>query len=136
MSHISAMIDSHPSRTRLDLSALAETVQELFECSETCTSCADACLAEADVAPLVRCIRLNLDCADVCATTGRILLRQTEPAVGLLRAQLEACAEACRTCAAECERHAGHMEHCRICAEACRRCVAACEKLLAELPAA
>jgi hypothetical protein len=43
-----------------------------------------------------------------------------------MRQLLEVCAAACRTCAEECERHAGHHEHCRICAEACRRCERAC----------
>ena len=37
--------------------------------------CADDCLSEDDHADLVRCIRLDLDCADVCDATGRILTR-------------------------------------------------------------
>jgi hypothetical protein len=41
----------------------------------------------------------------------------------MVRAALQACAEACRLCAGECETHARemNMEHCRVCAEACRR---------------
>jgi hypothetical protein len=93
-------------------------------------------LGEHDVQSLVRCIRLNLDCADICAATGRLLLRQTEPDWGILRTQVEACAQACRSCGDECQRHAPHMEHCRVCAEACRRCAEACERLLAALPQA
>jgi hypothetical protein len=95
------------------------------------TSCADACLAEATVKDLVRCIRLNLDCADVCESTGRLLGRMTEPDAGLLQAQLQACLEACRVCGAECEKHASMHEHCRVCAEACRACADACERLTA-----
>jgi hypothetical protein len=85
----------------------------------------------------VRCIRLNLDCADVCETTGRLLLRQTESDWSLIRRQLEACAAACRACGDECQRHAEgmNMEHCRVCAESCRRCAEACERLLSALPA-
>jgi hypothetical protein len=41
--------------------------------------CADACLGEEKVEMLRRCIRLNLDCADVCNATGRMLSRQQEP---------------------------------------------------------
>jgi hypothetical protein len=48
---------------------------------------------------------------------------------------LEACAEACRICAEECERHAGDHEHCRVCAEACRRCEQACEDLRSSIGA-
>ena len=43
--------------------------------------------------------------ADVCIA-ARIVLRLTEPSPMLVEAQLMACAEACRICAAECERHA------------------------------
>ena len=87
------------------------------------------------MAEQVRCIRLNLDCADVCAATGSLATRLSEPDTAVLRAQLEACAEACRACGEECEKHAVHMEHCRVCAEACRGCQRACEGLLGVLAA-
>ena len=80
---------------------------------------------------MVRCIRLNLDCADACDATGRILTRQTAADVGVLRAVIQACAAACRAGGDECERHAEHHEHCRVCAGACRRCEQACNDLLA-----
>ena len=35
--------------------------------AQVCTACADACLGEDDVGELTRCIRLDLDCADLCA---------------------------------------------------------------------
>lgn len=84
---------------------------------------------------VIRCIRLCQDCGDVCATTGRVLSRQTEFEPALARAVVEACEAACRACAEECERHAGQHEHCRVCAEACRRCEEACEEALQALAA-
>jgi len=42
----------------------------------------------------------------------------------------QACAAMCRSCAEECERHAGMHEHCRVCAEACRRGEHVCNELL------
>ncbi|MDP8959859.1 MAG: four-helix bundle copper-binding protein, partial [Actinomycetota bacterium] len=97
---------------------------------------ADACLSEQQVAELVKCIRLNLDCADVCETTGRVLSRQTEYDANLTRSLLQACAQACKTCGDECDRHASMgMEHCRVCAQACRRCEQACNDLLAAMSA-
>jgi hypothetical protein len=78
---------------------------------------------------LVRCIRLNNDCADLCAATARILSRQAEPEPAVIRAAVDACAAACAACGSECERHGAKMEHCRICAEACRACEAACRAL-------
>lgn len=86
---------------------------------------------------LARCIRLDLDCADVCDATGRILSRQTAFDMQMAGTALRACAETCRLCAEECEKHAQemNMEHCRICAEACRRCESSCNDLLSAMGA-
>lgn len=84
---------------------------------------------------MLRCIRTDLDCADVCATTGYLLSRQTEADSTLVRAQVEACETACRICAEECEQHADMHDHCRICAEACRTCEQSCRKLLESISA-
>lgn len=130
---VQEMIRTHPQRPGTDLDALARCIEECLACSATCTSCADACLGEATVQELVRCIRLNLDCADVCAATGRVLTRQTSFEPRLARHLLETCAEACRACGEECERHAEHHEHCRVCAEECRRCEQACQDLLSSI---
>jgi hypothetical protein len=127
---VQEMINTHPQASSVERDTLARCIDECFSCAATCTSCADACLGEDMVQELVRCIRLNLDCADVCDTTGRILARQTAFEPQLARHVLEACATACRACAEECDRHAGQHEHCRVCAEACRRCEQACNDVL------
>jgi hypothetical protein len=127
------IIATHPRPTSLDRDALLRCIDECFDCAATCTSCADACLGEPDVQEMVRCVRRCLDCADACDATGRIVTRQTEPDVGVLRAEVQACAVVCGACAQECEKHAAHHEHCRICAEVCRRCEQACNDLLATM---
>jgi hypothetical protein len=131
--HVSQILEKHPQGT--PDAKLVRCIEECFVCAQTCTSCADACLAEEQVQELVRCVRLNLDCADVCDATGRVLTRQTSFELQLARNMLLACIEACRVCGEECERHAGHHEHCRVCAEACRRCQQACEDLLSSIGA-
>ncbi|HAQ59153.1 MAG TPA: four-helix bundle copper-binding protein, partial [Microbacterium sp.] len=103
------------------------------ECAQACTACADACLSEEMVAELTKCIRTNLDCADLCAVTARVLSRHTGYDANITRAAVEACRSACKACADECERHADMHEHCRVCAESCRRCEQACEELLRSL---
>jgi hypothetical protein len=117
----------------VDRQKLTACIDACVECGQACTACADACLSEEMVAELTRCIRTNLDCADVCSTTGRVLSRHTGYDANLTRAVLEACATACRTCGDECSRHASMHEHCRICAESCRRCEQACRELLGAL---
>ena len=130
MAHAQAMIDTYPRSFNLDPSQLAETIELLIDCANTCTQCADACLSEENAGELVKCIRLNLDCADVCATTSRVGSRQTEYDANVTRPRLEACIAACRSCGDECSGHAEHMEHCAVCAEQCRRCEEACRSLL------
>lgn len=131
--HMRQMLETHPRPSQSgDMAALLECMEACLGCAHTCTSCADACLGEdKDMLPhLVRCIRLNLDCADVCDATARVLARQTATDVQLVRSQLQACAEACRACGEECARHAKMHQHCAVCAESCRRCEQACMRLL------
>jgi hypothetical protein len=127
------VVESHPQPTGLDRDVLLRCVSECLDCAASCTSCADADLAEDDVGEMVRCIRLCLDCADACDASGRIVIRQTASDLRLIGAMVEACAVACLACAEECDGHAAHHEHCRLCAEACRRCKNACDDLLAAI---
>jgi hypothetical protein len=90
-------------------------------------------MEESDAASLSACIRTNLDCADICAATARLLARPGKQDADTLRAQLEACMTTCRACAEECDRHAEKMEHCRICAESCRACAEACDAMMAAI---
>lgn len=127
------MLETYPRSINLDRRALAATIDSIISCSEACTACADACLSEPDVADLVKCIRTNLDCADICSATARVLSRHTGYDANITRSLLEACATACQSCASECAAHATMHEHCAVCAEACRQCEAACRTLLAAI---
>jgi hypothetical protein len=124
------MLETYPQSINLDREQLAVAIDALIDCSEACTACADACLSESMVAELTKCIRTNLDCADICATTARVLSRHTGYDANISRTLLEACAMACRACAEECAMHADMHEHCRVCAQACRECENACRDLL------
>ena len=127
------MISSHPDVQGSTADRLLRCIEECYGCAQTCTSCADACLAESSVERLRQGIRLNLDCADICAATGAMASRRTGENVEVLRAVIQACELACRRCAEECRRHADMHEHCRICAEACVRCAESCNEALAEV---
>ena len=130
MAKAQEMLETYPRSFNADAGRLAQTIEALVECANTCTQCADACLSEEDVSSMVKCIRLDLDCADICTATSRVLSRQTEYDANVTRAVLEACITVCRSCGDECEGHAERMGHCRICAQSCRRCEEACRELL------
>jgi hypothetical protein len=133
MSFAEAMLRTHPA-TPANEEILATCIRACFACAQACTSCADACLGEPDPKMLDRCIRLDLDCADLCQATGNIVTRQTKTDLELVSVTLRACSTACRLCAEECEEHAA-MAHCRVCAEACRECERACDDLVAQIAA-
>ncbi len=127
------MLRSHPHPDLQRSGAYVEVLNALSLCSQICTSCADACLAESSDDSLRRCIRANLDCADVCDTTARLVVRQTETPNDLIHSQLHTCILTCQLCADECEVHASKHDHCRICAETCRHCQQRCNFLVGEI---
>ena len=125
------MLETYPRDFNVPQDVLAACIAACSDCASSCTLCADDCLSEPNAGELVKCIRLNLDCADICVSTGRVVSRQTEYDANVTRAALAACIAACRSCGDECARHGEHgMEHCRICAGECARCAESCESLL------
>lgn len=119
---IDAMLSSRINPPEYHLQDYAEALDALIECAAACTLCADACLGETGKVEQLRgCITMNLDCADVCATTVRLLSRQTQPPNQLIHAQMHACVVACQLCADQCAMHPMH-KHCKICAEICHIC--------------
>src|SRR5258708_15327296 len=121
MRTIELMLQNHPNAETQRTEDYSSALEALSACEQVCSDCADACLGEtAHLAILRRCIRINLDCAEVCATTARLLSRHTETASAIVHAQLHACVLACQICGDECEMHADIHNYCRICPETCR----------------
>ena len=130
MSYARQMLETYPRTLSVDAGVLAGTIDALSDCAQACAADVAADLSEQNVTEMVRCIRLCLDCTDVCTATLGVLSRQAEYDASVTRPLLEACTAICRSCGDECERHARMHEHCRICGEACRRCEQACRDLL------
>ena len=95
-------------------------LEALNNCAAECNHCTIACLDEEDVKMLTRCIKLDIDCADICQLTASFVARGSEHAIHLMKE----CAEICEACAQSCEQIDGMEECarvCRECAESCRR---------------
>jgi len=134
MKTIELMLRSHPRGDQQRVADYADTLGALSTCAESCTACADACLGEPEhLERFRRCITTDLDCADICSATARVLTRQTDAPNEVVHAQLHACILACQVCAEECERHADMHDHCRINAEVCHHCQERCNFLLGEI---
>ena len=133
MSYARQLLDTYPRDFNVDVSMLAATIDALNDCAQACTADTDADLDEPNVAEMVKCIRLCLNCTDICIAAVGVVSRQVEYDANVTKPLLEACASICKSCGDECEQHAALHEHCRVCAEACRRCELACRQLLAAI---
>ena len=130
MSYARQLLDTHPRGASADARLLIAAIDALTDCAQACIADADADLSEQNMTEMVKCIRLCLDCADVCTATIGVTSRQASYDVNVTRPLLEACVAICKSCGDECERHAQMHEHCRVCEQACRRCEQACRELL------
>jgi Domain of Unknown Function (DUF326) len=129
MSYARQLLDSYRGTLNVDVALLAAAIDAISDCAQACIADTDADLGEQDLTEMVRCIRLCLDCTDVCTATAGVISRPADYDADVARPLLQACVAICKSCGDECERHA-HMQHCRVCAEACRRCEQACRELL------
>lgn len=131
MSYARQMLDTYSRTFNVDAGVVAAAIDALSDCVQACNADNAADLGEQNVTEMVKCIRLCLDCVDVCTATAGVVSRLAEYDANVVRPLLEACVAICKSCGDECERHAPHFQHCRVCAEACRRCEQACRELLA-----
>ena len=133
MSYARQMLDTFSRTVSVDADVLAAAIDAMNDCAQACTADNAADLSEPNLADMVRCIRLCLDCTDICAAAAAVTSRLVEYDPGVLRPLLESCVAICHSCGDECERHAPMHAHCRVCAQACRRGEQACRALLAAL---
>ncbi len=119
MTQTEAMLDAYPADLGgIDKQALAACIDACLVCAQTCTACADACLSEEMVAELRKCIRTDLDCADVCAATGSVLSRHTgydANLTGAPRTGLRRGVQGVRRRVRPARRHARPLPHLRRC---------------------
>src|SRR6201997_985898 len=105
MSYARQMLGIYPSTLTVDAGALAATIDALSDCAQACTADTDADLSESNLAEMVTCIRLCLDCTDICTAAIGVISRLAEYDASATRPLLEACAAICNSCGDECERH-------------------------------
>ena len=123
-----SILTAAPQRLTVPVELVAAAIDAANACATTCSACASACLSEGE--DMATCVRDDLDCADICTTTARVLARLNRSDRQLTLSLLATCIEACVECAASCAPHRDHHEHCRLCEQACNACEAACQALL------
>ena len=133
MSYARQLLDTFARTVDVDAGVLAAAIDAMSDCAQACTADNAADLGEHNLAEMVTCIRLCLDCTDICTAAAAVFSRLVSYDPAVLRPLLESCLAICRSCGDECERHAPMHAHCRVCAQACRHCERACRELLAAL---
>ena len=98
MSYARPMLDTYPRALNVDADLLAAAIDALSDCAQSCTADTDADLSEDNLAEMVKCIRLCLNCTDICTATAAILSRLAEYDADATKPLLEACAATCKSC--------------------------------------
>lgn len=98
-------------------------IEACERCANACDHCATSCLAEENVAQMANCVRLDMDCAQVCRLAVAAMSRGSDFAAQIC----DLCADICEACANECSHH--DNEHCRACAAACKECAEICRQM-------
>ena len=78
MSYARQMLDSYPRTVNVDASVLAAAIDAISDCAQACISDTVADLSEQNLAEMVTCIRLCLDCTDICTATSGVISRLAE----------------------------------------------------------
>ena len=105
-------------------------IDALCDCVKASTACAMAMVEGGSMAAEVR---LALNCADVCDSTGRVLARGLAADPRVVAAMIEAAVVACEASATACGAHAKCHDHCQLhssSAQACADALRALQKTL------
>ncbi len=70
MSYARQMLDTYSRTFNVDAALLAAAIDALSDCVQACNADNAADLGEQNVTEMVTCIRLCLDCADICTATA------------------------------------------------------------------
>ena len=103
-----------------------ECMEACLRCELACLACAEACLGDVELLEVGRCVRLSLDCAEICLATRTLVAGAIGSSPRLVLAQLLVCARVCATCEAECSRLGMRNDGVGACGRACADCLMHC----------
>jgi hypothetical protein len=110
---------------------MRECITECQDCASICIETITHCLTQGGKHAEASDIGLLANCADICATSAKFMLRGSE----LHTRTCEVCAEVCDACAESCEAM-GDGDFMKRCAEACRSCAESCREMAGQKKAA
>ena len=92
-------------------------------CAQACYECFEACLSEADVRARTKCIKMLVECAQMCQMSAAGMASNGR----FIKEHCNLCATVCDACAQECNMFKD--QHCKQCAQECRTCAQECREM-------
>jgi hypothetical protein len=103
-------------------------IQYCMDCVNMCEQTLTHCLTMGGKHASAAHMSTMMDCAEVCGTTAKLMLRSSQ----FHQRMCEICAEICDACARDCERLADGDETMLECADVCRTCAESCRQMASE----
>ena len=116
-------LPAHPQRPSIPYHAnhLSAALRLCQDCAGSCLQTVNVCLENGGETAVASLQALLHDCADICETTARFIVRKSNHIPHLCRE----CAEICEICARDLDAISDN-DCTHRCAQACRRCAEAC----------
>lgn len=108
------------------MSEIQAAIQNCVHCNLICKQLIHHCLQKGGVYAEPSHVRLLEDCADICALTANLMLRESD----LHRRMCDVCADACTACGNRCLCFP-EDERMKACASACLQTASICQKIAA-----
>jgi hypothetical protein len=115
------------SMAGMDMSAMEELIEACSACEQACTMCSAADMGMPDMG---KCAGMCANCADVCNTMMRMLMRPIGMDADSMMSMMQATMTMAAACEEECMMHADMGEQHRMCAQACQQVVMASEAMM------
>ena len=135
MSQSAGTATNTATMSKLDEKEIAAVLEIVRECEEAVTHCASVVFDSTDPTEYMSEVRHDFNCADVLATTRRVLARRDGSDDHLVTAQLEACLIACQISNDLCSPHAEEYPKAMTCTTATARGIQMCQDLLHRIKA-
>ena len=98
----------------------------IYECQTKCKSCFNRCLEEQSLDVMRKCLKVTVECANVCELTASSIMFEGDFSPEML----DICISSCEACRIECSTH--NNIYCAECAAMCGECSEACRKYIRE----
>lgn len=132
MSGLNEVIQIRPRNVRLEAAVIESCARACYDCARAVTEYADACLQSENVMDELGQLQQDLDLADLCGATARLLTNE-HPDLAAIRRRLEITVSAMRVFAEKYRTRTEDPVNGKRCAEACTRCWQTCNDLLGQL---